>query len=91
MYFCNLNARFAPIFLKITLIPHLLMFCWNRKNQAKKREKRARKKNLPRSTASSRQSGSLRQRNSFVEAKLKTGEKKRSQVRLGEAGLREVK
>ena len=27
MWLCNLNARFTPIFLKITLIPHLLMFC----------------------------------------------------------------
>ena len=26
MYLCNLNTRFTPIFLKITLIPHLLMF-----------------------------------------------------------------
>ena len=24
---CNLNARFTSIFLKITLIPHLLLFC----------------------------------------------------------------
>ena len=24
---CSLNARFTPIFLKIALIPHLLMFC----------------------------------------------------------------
>ena len=31
MYFCNLNARFTPIFLKITLITHFLMFCRNRK------------------------------------------------------------
>ena len=30
MYFCNLNARFTPVFLKITLIPHLLMFCRTR-------------------------------------------------------------
>ena len=30
-YFCNLNARFTAIFLKITLIPHLLMFCKNRR------------------------------------------------------------
>ena len=44
MYLCNLNARFTPIFIKITLIPHLLMFCkhWkkikqrNRKNLSKK-------------------------------------------------------
>ena len=27
MWLCNLNARFTPIFLKITQIPHLLMFC----------------------------------------------------------------
>ena len=26
MCLCNLNARFTPIFQKITLIPHLLMF-----------------------------------------------------------------
>ena len=26
MCLCNLNARFTPIFVKITLIPHLLMF-----------------------------------------------------------------
>ena len=31
MYFCNLNARFTPIFLKITLIPNLLMFCRTRR------------------------------------------------------------
>ena len=31
MYFCNLNARFTPIFIKIKLIPHLLMFCRNRR------------------------------------------------------------
>ena len=31
MYFCNLNARFTPIFLNITLILNLLMFCRNRK------------------------------------------------------------
>ena len=27
MYFCNLNAIFTPVFLKITLIPHFLKFC----------------------------------------------------------------
>ena len=27
MCLCNLNARFTPIFVKITLIPDLLMFC----------------------------------------------------------------
>ena len=27
VYICNLNARFTPIFVKITLIFHLLMFC----------------------------------------------------------------
>ena len=27
MCLCNLNARFTPIFIKITLIPHLLIFC----------------------------------------------------------------
>ena len=27
MYFCNLNTRFTPIFLKISLIPYFLMFC----------------------------------------------------------------
>ena len=31
MYFCNLNARFTSIFLKITSIPHLLMFCRTRR------------------------------------------------------------
>ena len=27
MCLCNLNARFTPVFLKITLIPNSLMFC----------------------------------------------------------------
>ena len=27
MCLCNLNDRFTPILVKITLIPHLLMFC----------------------------------------------------------------
>ena len=31
MYFCNLYVRFTPIFLKITLVHHLVMFCRNRK------------------------------------------------------------
>ena len=31
MCLCNLKARFTPVFLKITLIPHLLMFCRIRK------------------------------------------------------------
>ena len=40
MYFCNLNARFKPIFLKIALFPHLLMFCRNIKyNKQRKGQK----------------------------------------------------
>ena len=38
---CNLNSRFTPIFLKITLIPDLLMFC-----RIKRKIKQGKGKNL---------------------------------------------
>ena len=46
MYFCNLNARFTPIFLKITLIPHLLMFCRNIKKRKQRKGLKKRKQKL---------------------------------------------
>ena len=39
MYFCNLNAIFTPVFLKITLIPHLLMF-WRIRRKIKQSDGR---------------------------------------------------
>ena len=46
MYFCNLNARFTPIFLKITLIPHLLMFCRTRRKIKQNEERNQVKRKL---------------------------------------------
>ena len=42
----NLNARFTPIFLKITLIPHLLMFCRIRRKIKQSDERNQVKKKL---------------------------------------------
>ena len=46
MCLCNLNARFTPIFLNITLIPHLLMFCKIKRKIKQENEKKLRRKNL---------------------------------------------
>ena len=43
---CNLNARFTPIFLKITLIPHLLMFFKMKRKIKQGKSKKLRRKNL---------------------------------------------
>ena len=43
---CNLNARFTPIFLKITLIPHFLMFCRIKRKIKQGKGKNLRRKNL---------------------------------------------
>ena len=43
---CNLNARFTPIFLKITLIPHVLMFCKIKRKIKQGKGKKLRRKNL---------------------------------------------
>ena len=43
---CNLNARFTPIFLNITLIPHLLMFCRIKRKIEQGKGKKLRRKNL---------------------------------------------
>ena len=43
---CNLNARFTPIFLKITLIPHLLMFYRIKRKIKQGKGKKLRRKNL---------------------------------------------
>ena len=43
---CNLNARFTPIFLKITRIPHLLMFCRIKRKIKQGKGKKLRRKNL---------------------------------------------
>ena len=42
---CNLNARFTPIFLNITLIPHLLMFCRIKRKIKQGKGKKLRRKN----------------------------------------------
>ena len=42
----NLNARFTHIFLNITLIPHLLMFCRIKRKIKQENEKKLRRKNL---------------------------------------------
>ena len=39
MCLCNLNARFTPIFLKITLIPICLCFAGMERKSSKEREK----------------------------------------------------
>ena len=44
-FLCNLNARFTPIFLKITLIPHLLMFCKIRRKIKQGKGKNLRRNN----------------------------------------------
>ena len=46
MCFCNLNARFTPIFLKITLINHLLMFYKIKRKIKQGNGKKLRRKNL---------------------------------------------
>ena len=69
---CNLNARFTHIFLKITLIPHLFMFCRiKRKIKQGKRKKLRRTKRTVRSTGLSRQGGSPRRREGFGATKEK--------------------
>ena len=45
-YLCNLNVRFTPIFLKITLIPHFLMFCRIKRKIKHRKGKKLRRKNL---------------------------------------------
>ena len=45
-FLCNLNARFIPIFLKITLIPNLLMFCRIKRKIKQGNNKKIRRKNL---------------------------------------------
>ena len=61
----NLNARFIPIFLKITLIPHFLMFC---------RIRRKIKQSDGRNQVSLGRRVLPRQRESFVDAKLKNAD-----------------
>ena len=46
MCLCNLNARFTPTFLKITLIPHLLMFYKIKRKIKQGNGKKLRRKNL---------------------------------------------
>ena len=41
---CNLNARFTPIFLKITLITHFLMFCRIKRKMKQGKDKKIRRK-----------------------------------------------
>ena len=43
MYFCNLNARFTPIFLNIILIPHLLIFAGIESKVSKEEGKKSKK------------------------------------------------
>ena len=45
-YLCNLNARFTSIFLNITPIPHLLMFCRIKRKIKQGKGKKLRRKNL---------------------------------------------
>ena len=44
-FLCNIKARFTPIFLKITLIPHLLMFCKIRRKIKQGKSKNLRRNN----------------------------------------------
>ena len=46
MCLCNLNVIFTPIFLKNTLIPHLLMFCKIKGKIKQGKGKKLRRKNL---------------------------------------------
>ena len=46
MCLCNLNARFRPIFLNITLIPHLFMFYRIKRKIKKGKGKKLRRKNM---------------------------------------------
>ena len=43
MYFCNLNARFTPIFLKITLTPICLCFARIESKASKEEGKKSKK------------------------------------------------
>ena len=79
MCLCNLNARFTPVFLKITLIPQLLMFCMHGKKSKQIKGKNLSKKNHILSEAlvhrgngvcSLRQSSSPRRRKRFTAVKL---------------------
>ena len=91
MCLCNLNARFTSIFLKITLIPHLLMFCRIRRRikQSEGRNQVKRKwlsyNSLLRQgegKASPRRGGSPRKRKGFAATRPKRA-KKRPRVHQG--------
>ena len=63
MYFCNLNARFTTIFLKISLIPHFLNFVGLEGKSSKVMEKPSCEEGAnPTAGSSPRQNGSPRRR-----------------------------
>ena len=80
----NLNTKFTPIFLKITLIPHLLMFCRIKRKIKQGKDKKLRRKNpVVQSTGSPRRGGSPRQRKERSPRK----KKEKPRVRLSEDTL----
>ena len=93
MYLFNLNARFTPIFLKITLIPYLLMFCKIKRKIKQGNGKKLRRKNLHFATTrrftkvkkpSPRQRGPPRQRSLRRDEEVRQGE---DILRLGKGGI----
>ena len=70
MYLCNLNARFTHIFLKITLIPHLLMFCWIKRKIKQGNGKKLRRNNLLFEALVLQGEGVCQGKEAFFEAKL---------------------
>ena len=80
---CNLNARCTPKFLKITLIPHLLIFCRIKRKIKQGKGKRLTRKNfffeaLVRLYASLRPEGSYRRREGFTTANPKQAKEEAS-------------
>ena len=84
---CNLNARFTPIFLKITLIHHFMMFCRIKRKIKQGKGKKLRRKNLVFKALVCRGKKVRQGEEKASPQRSPSKQKKKPRVRLGEEGI----